>query len=69
MNTHKENEMTTEELIASIQARNATYGTSVRCPICNAGRGRFCRVDMSDTAKGMSSRVIRHDERVALTDR
>ena len=60
------NTMTTEEMIEAIKARNATYGTSVRCPICNAGRGKHCRIDMSDTAKGQSSRVIRHAERVAL---
>lgn len=55
-----------EELLATIEASNASYGMSVRCPVCNAGRGKHCRVDMSDTAKGQSSRVVRHAERVTL---
>jgi hypothetical protein len=33
-----------EDLIKRIQQRAIDGGTQVRCPICNAGVGKFCRL-------------------------
>ena len=52
---------TTLELVRQIQSRAEAYGLSVRCPECNAGIGKWCRVDMTSD----SSAIVRHEARVA----
>ena len=54
-----------EDLIATITARNATYGTHVRCPICNAGIGKFC-LKPGVTVHRSADDIATHPERVAL---
>lgn len=59
---------TTEQLIANIKASNAARGTSVRCPVCNAGIGKFC-LKPGVTIHRSAADIVTHAERVALANR
>lgn len=56
---------TTEQLIENIKASNAARGTSVRCPVCNAGIGKFC-LRPGVTIHRSGDDITTHAERVAL---
>lgn len=58
--------MTTfEDLIANVAASNAARGTGVRCPVCNAGIGKFC-LKPGVTVHRSADDITVHPERVAL---
>ena len=48
-------------LIEGMKERAADHGLSVRCPVCNAGIGKWCRVDTTDP----TSAIVKHKPRVA----
>lgn len=56
---------TINSLIEQMKARAAAHGLSVRCPECNAGIGKWCRIDMAD----QSSAIVKHEARVALASK
>ena len=49
---------TIEGLIADLRKRNEAAGTSVRCPQCNVGIGKYCR--------DKNGQAIVHPARVTL---
>ena len=58
---------TIEQLLADIKAKNAERGTSVRCPVCNAGIGKFCLKE-GVTVHRSAADIVTHAERVALAN-
>lgn len=54
-----------EQLIGGITAGHEARGTSVRCPVCNAGIGKFCLRD-GVTVHRSAADITIHPERVAL---
>lgn len=56
---------TIDELIAQLKAKHEAAGTSVRCPVCNAGAGRWCLRD-GITIHRSATDIVIHAERVAL---
>lgn len=54
-----------DRLIANIKASNEARGTNVRCPVCNAGIGKYCL--KPGVKRHMSADDITvHPERIAL---
>ena len=56
---------TTERLIEKLRATADAHGLAVRCPVCNAGKGRYCLKDMSKLHTS-ADEIVLHPERVAL---
>ena len=53
-----------DTLIARMREVAADHGTSVRCPECGAGAGKFCRVAMRDTPEAEYRAIVLHPKRI-----
>jgi hypothetical protein len=56
--------MNTDELLQRAKDIHAAAGTDVRCPVCNAAEGFFCRVPNTNTRADAP-----HAERLALAQK